>query len=880
MLWFAALGPVLLLAGMADGFWGARRSRRQDQRRRARHFTELRLALADAHDAERRARRAAHPDVTGFRAMGERVWRQGHGRGPGTDDLAAEVVIGQGTIASDVRLTGDATPADAAAFATEVARVSDAPVVIDGSLGIAVQGPLALATAVARGLVLQTLLRNDPRGLRLEGRGESWMEGAPHRQGGAVRAVRFDVGRCTAEATDIAVVAVGPGEDPPPRCGAVLVLEGIDRARLLMAGRDEQVRVEPIGLDLASELAGDLARRALAARPPRTALPGFREVQDGAPGGVLAAAIGWGEGGAQQVDLVADGPHAVVIGTTGSGKSELLTAWVASLSARYSADTVTFLLIDFKGGRTFDSLMVLPHVVGVVTDLDEPAMMRAVESLRAEVRHRERVLAAAGAREIDETAGVLPRLVVVVDEYAALVAAHPVVHEVFADLAARGRALGIHVILASQRATGIFRDAVMANAPLRLAMRVEDRSDSRTVLGVDDAALLSGAPEERGVALVRGPADAVPRRLRIVRCLPDDLAAISSGARRVSVRRPWLPPLSTCLLSADLTEEQRAATAGTLVGVADIPEEQAQPARALASDDPGIAVIGAPGSGKSAVLRALAHARRECLLISSEPETGWDALDAAAMAPPGTLVLADDVDLLCARLPVEYASAARDRLERLVREARSRRIQVAVSLQRAVGGLSRVIDGLPTRFLLAQPTREDFAAAGGNPAQWERFPPGRGRWTGAQGSHVVQAVWEPPGEEAVPTAPTTWRPGRLPGAWVAPDTARARAIAGEWGARDIRGLGADTAAVPWAAGDILWGTPDAWLADWRRWATARAHAEILIDTACAAEYRTLTGRRDLPPYAEPHGDRAWLLRGEEEVRRVRIGAREGRGRRG
>ncbi|RII96145.1 cell division protein FtsK, partial [Clavibacter nebraskensis] len=117
--------------------------------------------------------------------------------------------------------------------------------------------------------------------------------------------------------------------------------------------------------------------------------------------GTLAAVIGVGHAGPVAVDLVADGPHAVVAGTTGSGKSELLVTWMAALAAAHPPEEVTVLLVDFKGGAAFDPLLVLPHAVGLVTDLDGQGARRALESLRAEVRHRERVLRDAGARDVD-----------------------------------------------------------------------------------------------------------------------------------------------------------------------------------------------------------------------------------------------------------------------------------------------------------------------------------------------------------------------------------------------------------------------------------------------------------------------------------------------
>ena len=99
------------------------------------------------------------------------------------------------------------------------------------------------------------------------------------------------------------------------------------------------------------------------------------------------------------IDLVGDGPHAVIGGTTGSGKSELLISWVLAMAANYGPDVVNFLLVDFKGGSSFAPLARLPHCVGVITDLDELSAARALDSLRAELRLRERVLRTHAGRD-------------------------------------------------------------------------------------------------------------------------------------------------------------------------------------------------------------------------------------------------------------------------------------------------------------------------------------------------------------------------------------------------------------------------------------------------------------------------------------------------
>ncbi|MFW8745594.1 FtsK/SpoIIIE domain-containing protein, partial [Mesorhizobium japonicum] len=177
----------------------------------------------------------------------------------------------------------------------------------------------------------------------------------------------------------------------------------------------------------------------------------------------LAAPIGRDADGPVIVDLVADGPHALVGGTTGSGKSELLVSWVLAMAHGRRPDEVAFLLVDFKGGAAFAPLAGLPHVVGILSDLDARLTRRAIESLRAELLRRERLLADAGVRSIDELpSGALARLVVVVDEFAAVVSGQPELHDVFADLAARGRSLGLHLVLCTQRPAGVVRDGVLA----------------------------------------------------------------------------------------------------------------------------------------------------------------------------------------------------------------------------------------------------------------------------------------------------------------------------------------------------------------------------------------------------------------------------------
>ena len=201
------------------------------------------------------------------------------------------------------------------------------------------------------------------------------------------------------------------------------------------------------------------------------------------------------EEGLFEVDMAVDGPHALIAGTTGSGKSELLRSVVASFAARCSPLGVNFVLIDYKGGSAFDVASGLPHTVGMVTDLDEHLGERALRCLEAELHHRERVLRDAGASDLPAYRALpgmppMPRLVVVIDEFATMAADIPDFLDSLVGIAQRGRSLGVHLILATQRPAGAVNANIKANTNLRIALRVQDAGDSSDVLDDPAAARL------------------------------------------------------------------------------------------------------------------------------------------------------------------------------------------------------------------------------------------------------------------------------------------------------------------------------------------------------------------------------------------------------
>lgn len=224
--------------------------------------------------------------------------------------------------------------------------------------------------------------------------------------------------------------------------------------------------------------------------------------------------LGEGLDGPFWVDIVADGPHALVAGTTGAGKSELLRTWLCSLAVASRPDELVFVLVDYKGGAAFAECSRLPHTVGLVTDLDSHLVRRCLVSLGAEITLREHLLAQAGASDVteyqkrrrrDASLPPLPRLMLVIDEFAALVQELPEFVDGLIDIAQRGRSLGMHLVLATQRPAGVVSGPIRANTNLRLCLRVTNVGESQDVVDAPDAAAIPASLPGRCVARC-GPA--------------------------------------------------------------------------------------------------------------------------------------------------------------------------------------------------------------------------------------------------------------------------------------------------------------------------------------------------------------------------------------
>ncbi len=200
------------------------------------------------------------------------------------------------------------------------------------------------------------------------------------------------------------------------------------------------------------------------------------------------------------------GPHGLVIGATGSGKSELLRTLVLGLALTHPSETLNFVLVDFKGGATFASLDVLPHTSAIITNLEDELILvdRMRDAIQGELVRRQEVLRAAGnyasvrdyerAREQGAPLEPMPSLFVVVDEFSELLSAKPDFIDLFVMIGRLGRSLGVHLLLASQRLEEGKLRGLDTHLSYRVGLRTFSAGESRVVLGVPDAYELPSAP--------------------------------------------------------------------------------------------------------------------------------------------------------------------------------------------------------------------------------------------------------------------------------------------------------------------------------------------------------------------------------------------------
>ncbi|SIT70692.1 type VII secretion protein EssC [Edaphobacillus lindanitolerans] len=351
----------------------------------------------------------------------------------------------------------------------------------------------------------------------------------------------------------------------------------------------------------------------------------------------------------------AHGPHGLLAGTTGSGKSEFLQTYILSLAVNFHPHEVAFLLIDYKGGGMAQPFRNIPHLLGTITNIEGSRnfSLRALASIKSELKRRQRLFDRYTVTHINEYTALhkngvaeepLPHLFLISDEFAELKSEEPEFIRELVSAARIGRSLGVHLILATQKPGGIIDDQIWSNARFRVALKVQDASDSKEILKNGDAATItvtgrgylqvgnnevyelfqsawSGAPYlseshegEEEIALVTDlgleplsslSVSSASRKSGLTE-IEAVTARIAEAAKEIGAGRlssPWLPPLPDRLSRTGL---RTYSAPGFAIGLVDEPEKQSQrPVGYNPATDGNVGIFGSPGYGKSYTLQSL-----------------------------------------------------------------------------------------------------------------------------------------------------------------------------------------------------------------------------------------------------------------------------------
>lgn len=406
------------------------------------------------------------------------------------------------------------------------------------------------------------------------------------------------------------------------------------------------------------------------------------------------------------------GPHGLVAGMTGSGKSEFIITYILSLAVNFHPDEVSFIMIDYKGGGMAKSFENLPHTAGIITNLDGSAMKRSLVSINSELKRRQKILATA-SKIVGESnlniyqyqklyrekvvAEPLSHLFIIADEFAELKTQQPEFMTELISAARIGRSLGVHLILATQKPSGVVDDQIWSNSRFRVCLKVQERQDSMDMLKRPDAAELAdtgrfylqvgynelfelgqsswaGAdyiPSDHVIVEKDNGVEALDLNGHVIRAVKPRSIHSSEGKQldkitgylqeialeeNIKARPLWLDPIPEIIILSELAIKYNDAHQNCvrkfwlnpLIGEYDDPATQKQGLLSLPiSEDGNTIIYGATGSGKTILLNSLIYS----LIIEHTPDEvnlymldfADETLNAFARAPHvGEVMLSSD----------------------------------------------------------------------------------------------------------------------------------------------------------------------------------------------------------------------------------------------
>src|SRR6266702_4128965 len=484
-------------------------NRRAGKRQRARYRNHLAAVRAQARavaTVQRTHVALAHPEpqrLWGIVTSYDRVWER---RQSDPDFLRIRVGVGQAHLSTPIQIGTRLDPMveydwdslqAAQRLVDRMGRVERQPSVVDiGASGvISVLGPRGKANAMVRALLCQIAVLHAPEDVAIavdnSDGGWAWVKWLPHTIEPDAPSEAGMVPLVTATPEDLADYLerelVRRQEQAAARRGQI----GFDRNSPPV---QQRLVVLFTGFEPVSEWGRSTLLRGLleAAGPQLGITLVILDIKESAQGG--------------------SGPHGLIVGATGSGKSELLRTLITGLALTHSPELVSFVLIDFKGGAAFAPLTDLPHVAGLITNLADDAAMidRALAALQGEQQRRQQLLRRAGNLDSirvyqerhaagmpgadGQPLGPLPYLLIVVDEFGELLSGRPDFAELFVQIGRVGRSLGMHLLLATQRLEEGKLRGLDSHLSYRICLRTFSASESRTVIGTTDAYRLPPIP--------------------------------------------------------------------------------------------------------------------------------------------------------------------------------------------------------------------------------------------------------------------------------------------------------------------------------------------------------------------------------------------------